>query len=112
MELLGKAVSLPASVVGIVITKPPMTVSVLVDSRGEKPKYRLFDSHTRPEFGLNSAYLCTGDDLRECAKNLQLCFPRISGQVEELAVELSYHSFEAHFFYVASPPLPPPSEET
>ena len=108
-ELLAKAVSLPVSVVGIVITKPPMTVSVLVDNRGEKPKYRLFDSHTRPEFGLTSAYVCTSDDLRECALNLKTLFPRISNVVEELAVELSYHSFEAHFFHTRPPP---PSEET
>ena len=103
-ELLGKAVSLPASVVGIVITKPPMTVSVLLDNRGEKPKYRLFDSHTRTEFGLTSAYLCTSDDLRECALNLKALFPRISNVMEELAVELSYHSFEAHFFHARPPP--------
>ncbi len=99
MELLGKALSLPAPVVGIVLTKPPVTVSILVDRRGEKTKYRLFDSHARPEYGLSSAYLITGDDLRDCAFNLKLLFPRISDQVEDLAVELSYHSFEAHFFH-------------
>ena len=101
MELLRKALSLPASVVGIVLTKPPMTVSIVVDCRSGRPKYRIFDSHARPECGLDSAYFVTGDGLLECALNLQLLFPRISDQQEDLALELTYHSFEANLFYKA-----------
>lgn len=85
-------------IVGVALTKPPLTVAVFAHKAGKDVTYAIFDSHSRPELGINSAYFCQSLTLKALVGNLQKLFPRISSHEEELAVELMYHSYEAHFF--------------
>jgi hypothetical protein len=73
-------------------------------SSSSSSSYVLFDSHARPEHGLPSAYMAAGLSEDALVRTLLCLFPRISGREEELelAVELTYHSFEAHFFILAA----------
>lgn len=91
-------------IIGVVLTKPPLTVAIIAYKVvGKDVTYSIFDSHSRPELGMQSAYFCHSLSKAHLDQNLQKLFPRISTEEEELAVELMYHSYEAHFFHLALP---------
>lgn len=88
--------------IGIIITKPPETLCVVlspVKSTGEK-KFYLFDSHARPQLGLNGAYLVTTDKESVIVNRLNQLFRPLELEYgEEMSsMQMMYNMFEATVF--------------
>ena len=82
--------------IGIIVTKPPETLLLLIDPRPEGPIY-LFDSHSRPQLGFNGAYFISSSDHRDVLQHLHALFPVPSvANVQTLSLmEQMYYSFDA-----------------
>ena len=94
------------SPVGIVITKPPESVAVVIDPI--KSIYYLFDSHSRPQLGIDGAYLIACDSTESISKRLSLIFPAIDS-TDGTMMEMMYNSFEGTLFQCdqdRDPPCP------
>jgi len=71
--------------IGIIITKPPETVCVLLPPRGlsttspqsnETPlQYHLFDPHSRPQLGLDTAYMVSSTSEEDIIDRLERLLP-------------------------------------
>lgn len=62
--------------VGVIITKPPETVAIVLSNDGRRSFF--FDSHSRPQLGLHGAYLveCGNDAAVEsCLRRVFIPFP-------------------------------------
>ena len=71
----------PRKPLGIVITKPPETVLVLLiggEEEGEK-KYVLFDPHSRPQLGFEGSYLVESPRRADIVARLRCLFPSCDG---------------------------------
>ena len=94
---------------GIVLTKPPETVALILCSAEEgktssssssssppPPHYVLFDSHSRPQLGISGAYLLSSADFSGVKTQLQKLFPPSSSNLIEMSLmEEMYASYEA-----------------
>jgi hypothetical protein len=85
--------------VGIVITKPPESVAVVLSpaSGAVAAKYYFFDSHPRPQFGIDGAYLVACDDIEGIVARLGLIFPVMEGTGDSM-MDMMYNSFEGSIF--------------
>lgn len=89
--------------VGIVITKPPETVCILVptesatSSSDSALQYALFDSHARPQYGYSGAYLLLSYAEEEIIQHLQMLFPGLT-EGEGSVYEMMYNMFDATTF--------------
>ena len=79
--------------VGIVITKPPETVAVVISS----DKCYFFDSHSRPEYGIDGAYLVSCASIEGVICRLCLIFPPMESTGDSM-MDMMYGSFEASVF--------------
>lgn len=86
-----------SSPVGIVITKPPETVAVLISA----DKCYFFDSHSRPEYGIDGAYLVSCTDIEGVVNRLCLVFPPMESTGDSM-MDMMYGSFEASAFQLES----------
>lgn len=93
--------------IGIVITKPPETVCVILPPPDCSPatrKYILFDSHSRPQLGLSGSYLFVSDDQREIVQRLDGLFPPLPMERGGAAdyMQQMYNMFEGSVFQCKS----------
>jgi len=90
--------------VGIVITKPPETVCVLLPplpphTGFPAPQYVFFDSHSRPFLGFNGAYVVCSPDEGEIEARLGAIFtPLPDDGSENNWMQQAYNSFEGYVF--------------
>jgi hypothetical protein len=85
---------------GIVITKPPETICVFiplqtVGSAAAGLKYYFFDSHARPQFGLEDAYLMSTEDVNDIVERLNLIFHAIPMEEGDNLHAAMYNCFDA-----------------
>jgi hypothetical protein len=93
--------AVPGKYIGLVITKPPETVCVLLPPRGASAdaKYIFFDSHSRPQFGISGSYMVVCDDERAVVNRLGSIFtPLPSEGDEDNYMLMMYNMFEATAF--------------
>jgi hypothetical protein len=88
--------------VGIVITKPPESVAVILPSAeahssGRGGGYYLFDSHSRLQQGLSGAYLVESRTIEALAQRLNLTFPFVDSSGDD-TMDLMYNCFDASVF--------------
>ncbi len=89
--------------IGIVITKPPETVCIVIPTDTSIPityqsmRYALFDSHARPQYGFDGAYLLLSDTEGEVIDHLMRLFPGLEGGGGSV-YEMMYNMFEATIF--------------
>jgi hypothetical protein len=91
----------PGKYIGLVITKPPETVCVLLPPRGAQAgaKFIFFDSHSRPQFGISGSYVVVCDDERAVVNRLSSIFtPLPSEGDEDNYMLMMYNMFEATAF--------------
>jgi len=75
---------------GVVVTKPPETILlIMVDD----DKFVLFDPHSRPQLGLDGAYLVESQRRDHIVARLRTLFPSCEGLGGGMAVE-AYSAFE------------------
>jgi hypothetical protein len=88
--------------IGIILTKPPETIAIIIPKRTEDDKYFLFDSHPRPEQGLHGSYLVMTSNPNSLIQRLNRIFPSLSGMAGERNNFFAdmYHMFEGSFFIV------------
>ena len=103
--------------VGIIITKPPETVCIIVPSlgndRGTGRAYCFFDSHSRPEYGLTGSYLVTSSSIESVLHRLRSIFPQVDLEEgsNDTYMQMLYTTYEATVLQIAtetltSTPLP------
>ena len=82
--LLDKVVTLNQNrhkAIGVIITKPPETVVVILpaadsgETSGNRNRYALFDSHSRPQLGIEGSYLVETSQRAEIINRLHDIFP-------------------------------------
>lgn len=83
--------------VGIVLTKPPETVAIVAHNG----KYYFFDSHSRPQFGIEGAYLVSCDSIEGVVRRILLVFPPMES-CGDLMLDMTYNSFEGSLFQDAT----------
>lgn len=60
---------------GAIIIKPPETISIIIPTiNNTNGIYLLFDSHSRPELGINGAYLAVSDNYKEIINRIKIIF--------------------------------------
>lgn len=89
--------------IGIVITKPPETVCVILPPTNcptETRKFIMFDSHSRPQLGLSGSYLYISDDQLEIVRRLDGLFPPLPMEGGGAAdyMQQMYNMFEGSVF--------------
>jgi len=91
----------PDSSIAVVITKPPETLLVVLPPRAtENGTYHLFDSHSRPQFGIDGAYVYSSEDLSSLENLLQNIFPyHRSGRADDMML-MMYNSFDATVLFL------------
>ena len=84
--------------IGVIVTKPPETVALIINP-APTGRQLLFDSHSRPQLGLEGAYLLSSD-LMGIVSHLKQLFPAPSGQnIQSMSLmEEMYYSFEANAY--------------
>lgn len=95
---------------GVILTKPPETILVIIppnstnqssNSLHEK-RWCLFDSHSRPQLGINGSYLMTASDPNVIIDHLKTLFPplRDTGNAfeQDSIWTMMYNSIEANSF--------------
>ena len=75
------------------ITKPPETVSVIIS----REKCYFFDSHSRPQIGIEGAYLVSCDDVEGLVRRIMLVFPAMESTGDTM-MDMMYNSFEGTIF--------------
>lgn len=88
--------------VGIVITKPPESIAVILPSAeahgsGRGGGYYFFDSHSRPQQGLTGAYLVESRTIEGLAQRLNITFPFVDSSGDD-TMDLMYNCFDATVF--------------
>lgn len=95
-----RAVAVPGRYIGIVITKPPETVCVIIPPI-DTPSggiFVLFDSHSRPQWGYDGAYMLTSTSEENVVRHLHKLFPPLDlgpGATDQMQM---YNMFEATAF--------------
>ena len=96
--------------IGIVLTKPPETIMVILPPPDTPPSitnsdavYFLFDSHSRPSMGIEGAYFYTTTNEREFIERLKMCFPVVDMRLEDCSADGSllaelYNTIEANAY--------------
>lgn len=91
--------------IGIVITKPPETVCITVppiESTHCSNTYTFFDSHSRPEYGLNGSYIVTSNDMNAIIERLNTIFPANASDgldvLDGSYMQMLYSTFEGTVF--------------
>jgi hypothetical protein len=91
---------------GILLTKPPETVTIIIPPvttvLGNSSKYAFFDSHSRPEYGIDGSYLVTSSTVDTILNRLNTIFPvnnefDLDGEVDSY-MKMLYTTFEATIF--------------
>ena len=80
--------------IGVIFTKPPESAAVIIYKREQSLIYYFFDSHSRPQFDIQGAYLYRTQDPQELASYLSKLFsvadlksasnPYVNVNVEEM----------------------------
>eukprot|EP01039_Chlorochromonas_danica_P002417 gene2417-2650_t len=91
----------PRGYIGVVLTKPPETVAFLLPPLGQS-RHFFFDSHSRPQWGIQAAYLveCEGEE------GIEFCLRRVLSTLPFSAFGSSdpsammYDMFEASIFQI------------
>lgn len=87
--------------VGIVITKPPETIAIVFPARtgalSSSKKYFLFDSHSRPQYGIEGAYFVSSSSVDDIVRRVMLIFPPTEG-LGDSVMAMMYNCFEASLF--------------
>lgn len=78
----------------VVLTKSPETIGIIIPSN--RQSYILFDSHSRPQFGLNNAALLFFDNVSELCTYLNRLF--ICMTMHNDYSSLMYNSYEGNCF--------------
>jgi hypothetical protein len=88
--------------IGVIVTKPPETVCLIIPSRrsssSSEQKYFLFDSHSRPEQGINGSYLVVSNSRESIISRLERLFPTLDGMDSDDTFSYMYNMFEGNFF--------------
>lgn len=96
-----RQMSAPEKHIAIVITKPPETVCVVLPPANAPPNARFifFDSHSRPQFGFNGAYMAVCDSEAGLVSRLSTTFPplQMDGGQEDY-MQMMYNMFEGSVF--------------
>lgn len=79
--------------IGVVITKPPETIAVLI-SRGS---FFFFDSHSRPQLGIEGAYLVECDGIEGLVHRILLVFHTMECSGDDM-IDMMYNLFEGTTF--------------
>ena len=108
-KLLNEAISVANKdlYLSVVITKPPETISIILPPSSTNVNttkhYYLFDSHSRPQFGIYGAYLVKCQRIEDLHSRLQLIFPSFESTASSDDYYLSmFNSFEAFIFQLNS----------
>jgi UBA/TS-N domain len=100
----------PDRYIGIVITKPPETVCIVLappNARTANKKYIFFDSHSRPQFEIDGSYVVTTNELSGVLLRLRTIFPSEDiGGLDEHSnyMQMMYNSFDGTVFQLARVP--------
>lgn len=100
-----RACSNPTDHIGIVITKPPETVCVILppaSCSASLRKYILFDSHSRPQLELPGSYLYFSDnqgDVIQRLKGLFIPLPMEGGRNADFMQQM-YNMFDGSVFQI------------
>ena len=90
--------------IGIILTKPPETIFIILSpSSGPSKHYYLFDSHSRPQLGIEGAYLYSSEHLPDIVKRLEIIFPTLEMHSGESLDNLMYNFIEATVFQSFEP---------
>ena len=98
-----RACSNPTDHIGIIITKPPETVCVIlppVSCPAHLKKYILFDSHSRPQLGLSGSYLYLSENQVDIVRRLEGLFtplPMERGSEADFMQQM-YNMFDGSVF--------------
>lgn len=65
--------------VGIIITKPPETIAIVIAPQINK--FYFFDSHSRPEKGLHGSYLVEADNIESISRWFKSTFVPLSNDI-------------------------------
>jgi hypothetical protein len=91
--------------IGIVITKPPETVCITIppiENPNRSSTYTFFDSHSRPEYGLNGSYIVTSNDMNAIVERLNTIFPANASEglddLDGSYMQMLYSTFEGTVF--------------
>lgn len=85
----------PSRSCALVLTKPPETITIVIPPT-EDGTYAFFDSHARPQFGIDGACLATCTSRQNIIMRLTLLFGSAENyEVESSLMEEMYNSFEA-----------------
>jgi hypothetical protein len=86
--------------IGIVITKPPETVAIVIPGRGisKERSVFFFDSHSRPEQNLHGSYLVICNSVESVITRLKRIFPTMAGLDYGNLANSLYNMFEATYF--------------
>ena len=85
--------------IGIVLTKPPETVAIILPGISvEDKRFYFFDSHSRPEKGLFGSYLIISTNSLKIVDQLNSIFPALSGTDANNPYSYMYNMFEATFY--------------
>lgn len=90
----------PTKHIGIIITKPPETVAIIIppELHGREGKYYFFDSHSRPQDGFQNAYLIASNKEDSIIRKLKQIFPVIDLGMSDDYMSMMYNMFEASAF--------------
>ncbi len=91
----------PNKHIGLIITKTPETVCVVLPPTSRAPaesQWMIFDSHSRPQFGYAGAYVITSNSEEDIVNHLLMLFPAIEFDRDADLAQLQYNMFEASVF--------------
>lgn len=104
-EMASESITGTAKNIGIVITKPPETVCITIppiESSHDRSTYTFFDSHSRPEYGLNGSYIVTSSDIDALILRLNTIFPANENDglddLDGSYMQMLYSTFEGTVF--------------
>lgn len=99
-----KKVSDDSKPIGIILTKPPETIALVISPKASPFSYfLLFDSHSRPQFGLNGSYLCATLNLENLYDRINLIFNNLGAEDFHESQNLQtmmYNMYEATIFQI------------
>lgn len=97
-----QSISDPTKYVGIIVTKPPETICVILppaSNGGVSDRYMIFDSHSRPQDGLEGSYLYITHDMETLIHKLHHIFPSFPESIFQDGFMASmYNMFEGSVF--------------
>ncbi len=91
-----------AKCVGVVITKPPESICLLLYVKGDgSTEYMILDSHHRPQFGIEGGYFYITTDVNDVVEKLRLLFPPLELDAGASVFEQMYNMLEYSLFTVS-----------